>query len=241
MTFSGVQPITARDLAVAEIAHLEQDERAALILGQPREVGHQLAQVGAAHDVVGQAVEGGLEIVDGDGGVAPRRQQRAAAVTGDREQPWPHGVGHAAGAERAVRAQEGLLKGVLAVLAVADHVAAEGEQRRVVAVVERLEGARVAARHERRQALVVKSTESVPGEVQRTGDAAGWARIPCDQHSRPPPGLLRHTPRDPGKGHPMSTRTLVLAAMAVTALLAVPQSASADPACDTQGAAGTAY
>ena len=39
----------------------------------------------------------------------------------------------------------------------------------------------------------------------------------------------------------MSTRTLALAAMAVTALLAVPQSASADPSCDTQGAAGTAY
>ena len=39
----------------------------------------------------------------------------------------------------------------------------------------------------------------------------------------------------------MSTRTLAFAAMAVTALLAVPQSASADPSCDTQGAAGTAY
>ena len=39
----------------------------------------------------------------------------------------------------------------------------------------------------------------------------------------------------------MSTRTLVLAAMAVTALLAVPQSASADPSCETQGAAGLAY
>ena len=68
-----------------------------------------------------------------------------------------------------MRAQEGLLERVLAVLAVADHVAAEREQRRVVAVVEHLEGARVAARHQRRQALVVKSTESVPRELQRHG------------------------------------------------------------------------
>jgi poly(3-hydroxybutyrate) depolymerase len=39
----------------------------------------------------------------------------------------------------------------------------------------------------------------------------------------------------------MSTRTLVAAALAVAALLAIPGAASARTACDTQGPAGTAY
>jgi polyhydroxybutyrate depolymerase len=55
------------------------------------------------------------------------------------------------------------------------------------------------------------------------------------------------TTDDPrGKGHPMyskelMTRTLAVAAMAVAALLAAPRGAPANPACATQGAAGTAY
>ena len=172
-TFSGGHPITAGDLRMAEIAQLEQHQRAALVLGQPGEVGDQLAQVGAAPDVLGQAVVRRLELVGGDRGVAARGQQRAAAVAGDREQPRPHGVGRPAVAQRAMRAQERLLERVLTVLAVADHVAAEREQRGVMAVVERLERALVAVARARRGARR-RAGESggIPVKVQHSQDAA---------------------------------------------------------------------
>jgi hypothetical protein len=59
-----------------------------------------------------------------------------------------------------VRAQERLLERVLAVLAVADHVPAEREQRRVMAVVERLERGLVTRADERGETLVVEAPES---------------------------------------------------------------------------------
>jgi poly(3-hydroxybutyrate) depolymerase len=57
-------------------------------------------------------------------------------------------------------------------------MAAEGEQGRVVAVIERLEGGVVAAPHQRGQALVVESPDSVPRELQRMGDALAATQIP---------------------------------------------------------------
>jgi hypothetical protein len=56
-----------------------------------------------------------------------------------------------------VRTQERLLERVLAVLPVADHVAAEREQRGVMAVVQDLERGNVTAPHERREALIVEA------------------------------------------------------------------------------------
>ena len=69
-------------------------------------------------------------------------------------------------------AQEGLLQRVLALLVGAEHVAAEAEQRAVVAVVERLEGALVAGRRERGEACVVDPAEA--GADERGSDRGGW-------------------------------------------------------------------
>ena len=228
MTFSGGQPITVAISRWLRSPSSNSTSAPRWSSGRPREVGDQLAQVGAAADVVGEPVERRLELVDGDGGVAARGQQRAAAVAGDREQPRPHRVGHAAGAQRAVGAQEGLLERVLAVLAVADHVAAEREQRRVVAVVERLEGALVAASHERRQTLVV---ECFPKNFNAPVTPARRRIFHLAN--------IRRTRRVFPLTSP-TARTLAVAALAVAALLALPRAAPAQ-ACDTQGEAGTGY
>jgi hypothetical protein len=79
----------------------------------------------------------------------------AAAIARYREQPRLHRVRQPTLAQRMMSAQEGLLQGVLAVLTVAEHVAAERQQRRVVAVVERLERVLIAVAHERGEAGVV--------------------------------------------------------------------------------------
>ena len=52
--------------------------------------------------------------------------------------------------------QEGLLQRVLAVLEAAEHVAAEGEQRRVMALVEHLERSLVALAHKGGEPCVVE-------------------------------------------------------------------------------------
>ena len=49
---------------MAQIAQLEEHQRLALVVGQPPEVGHELAQLSTPPDVVGEAIEAGLELVD---------------------------------------------------------------------------------------------------------------------------------------------------------------------------------
>jgi hypothetical protein len=110
------------DLAVAQVAQLRQHEGGPLILGQPRQIGHQLAQLGAPPDLLGQVVESVLRQLGWHGVVPSRRQHRAAAVARDREQPRPHRRWRAPAAQRAMRAQERLLQRLLAVLAAAEHV-----------------------------------------------------------------------------------------------------------------------
>ncbi len=68
---------------MAEVAELGQDERRALVVGQAAEVGEELAQLGAALDVRGEAVEAGFKIVGRDGRLATRGDQREAAVARD--------------------------------------------------------------------------------------------------------------------------------------------------------------
>ena len=96
LTFSGGHPITVDDLRWLRSPSSDSTSAPRWSSGKRREVGHQLAQIGAALDVVGQAVERRLDLVDRHGGVAARGEQRAAAVAGDREQPRPHRVRHAA-------------------------------------------------------------------------------------------------------------------------------------------------
>ena len=151
------------DVAVVEVTELSEHERGPLLLRQPAEVGDQLAQLGAAADLLGEVVEARLADLRRHRGLAPRGQHRAAAVARDREQPRAQHLRRAPVAQRLVRAQEGLLQRLLAVLAVAEHVAAEREQRRVVAVVEGLEGRSVAAGDKGREACVVLPSEPTVG------------------------------------------------------------------------------
>ena len=211
LTFSGGHPITVAISAWPRSPSSCRTSAPRWSSGRPREVGHELAQVGAAADVVGQAVERDLDVVGRHRGRAAGREQREAAVAGDREQPRADRVRHPAVEQRPVRAQERLLERVLAVLAVADHVPAEREQRRVVAVVERLEGGDVAARHERGEALVGETAEpAVPRScVQHTEDDPATRLIPTatlspirsvaryDPQSDAQVGRMRPTARPP--------------------------------------------
>src|SRR6185436_4440842 len=63
--------------------------------------------------------------------------------------------------------EEGVLERVLGLLARAEHVPAEAEDRAVVAVEERLEGGLVAGAHERHETLVAREAE----QAGRTADA----------------------------------------------------------------------
>jgi hypothetical protein len=132
------------DLVVAVVAELEEHERRALLLGEAFEVGQQAAQLGAAVDVGGQAVGGGVTVVEGDL-LAPRAQDRQAAVARDGVEPGPEADRPIAGAQRAIGGHEGVLQRVLRLLVAGQHVPAEGEQAAVVAVEDELEGALVAA------------------------------------------------------------------------------------------------
>ena len=177
----------ARDLRLTRPAELEQHERLALVLRQAREVVQQLAQIGAAPDILGEAVEAGLEVLGHHRGLASRRQHGATAIAGDGEQPRPHRVGRRLAAQRAVSAQEGLLQRVLAVLVAAEHVAAERQQRRVVPVVERLERTGIALADERGEPRVVQPV--IPARSRALAHALPGRRfarsIPSDQRGRP--------------------------------------------------------
>ena len=63
-----------------------------------------------------------------------------------------------------MRAQEGLLQRVLGLLERAEHVAAEAQERAVVAVVEGLERALVTVRGKRREAIVPEPRQAERGE-----------------------------------------------------------------------------
>ena len=68
-------------------------------------------------------------------------------------------IGAVVGEHRRVRLDEDLLEHVLGVLGRAQHVAAEGEQARVVAVEQDLEGVVVALADQRDEALVALQPE----------------------------------------------------------------------------------
>ena len=198
------------DLRMAQIAQLEEHERLALVVGQPPEVGHELPQLSTPPDVGGEPIDAELELVDRHRRLTAGRKHRAAAVARDREQPRPHSVRRPPRTQRAVSAHEGLLQCVLAVLTVAEHAAADRQQRGVMALVEDLERGLVARAHQRRKALVVeldKSTgpHAMPKNARHCEKDAGARRLvpahaarPCDTaHSRPTqPGLggVVHSP-----------------------------------------------
>ena len=135
------------DLVVPAVLELEEDERRALVLGQALDVADEVLEVAAALDLGGEAVGAGqaLEGVVAPGDVVTARAQDAeAAVAGDRVEPRLQLDRLPAAPEAVVGRDEHLLEGVLGLLLVAQHVAAERQELRGMALVDDLEGRRIA-------------------------------------------------------------------------------------------------
>ena len=162
LTLGTVVSIETRDLLVGHRVDLAQEQRRALRLGKVRDVGEQAAELVAVLD----ALEGrgpvlvrvDVHRVDalGDGPA----EVVEAAVARDPVEPRARVDVPRVGEHRLVGGDEDLLEHVLGVLARAEHVLAEGEQARLVAVDEDLEGARVAVADERDELLVALELEN---------------------------------------------------------------------------------
>ena len=127
-----------------------------------------------------------------------------------------------------MRAQERLLQRLLAVLAVAEHVAAEREQRGVVAVVEGLEGGSVAAPHEGREARVVLPIEPTVGAELGTSAPGERPHPEPIPHERPTcprgQGSSRASPPRPkGARHVQKSGSPFLAVLAAAAVASAPR------------------
>ena len=144
------------DLLVGERVHLAQHQRGALGLRQLVDVADEQAELLALVDLVGGAgaVLGEVDVHRVDADRLGAAQVVEAAVARDPVQPGPDVDRAVVGEHRVEGGGEHLLQHVLGVLARAEQVAAEGEQARLVARDERLEGGVVAAAHERDQPLV---------------------------------------------------------------------------------------
>ena len=154
---------------MVERAQLGEQQRRALVLRQAAEVGEQLAHGLAPLDGDEQPVDRRLGALERD--VRPSRpQQRDAAVAGDREQPRTHVERPVAAGELPERGQERVLEHVLGLLARAEHMAAEAEDRGVVAVVERFERSIVPGARERDEPRVA-------GQAQQARRRAGATRM----------------------------------------------------------------
>ena len=105
------------DLLVAQGTELGQDERRALVLGQPLEVGEHVAQVLAALDLGREALDGGLGNVVERALLLAGAQDGEAAVAGDGVEPRLELDRLVAADEVAMGGDEGVLDGVLGLLA----------------------------------------------------------------------------------------------------------------------------
>ena len=143
------------DVLVREVAQLRENERRALVVRQPAEVDEQLAQVLAALDLDGQVVGRRHRFVEVVGRLpAPRPQHREAAVAGDGVQPRPQLDRLVGVDEVAVGAEERVLDRVLGLVGRAEHVAAEGQDAAMVALVDLLEGGLRSRAHQGDEPLV---------------------------------------------------------------------------------------
>jgi hypothetical protein len=153
-----------RDLVVGQVTELEQDERGALVVGEPPQIVHQLAQVGSALNLLGQPIRDAaavLRAVEADV-LAARAQHRQAAIARDRVQPGPELDAAVAGAQRRVGRPEALLERVLGLLPAGQQLMAERQQAACVPVVDRLEGLVVAGAHARHETMVISAEHRPP-------------------------------------------------------------------------------
>ncbi len=156
------------DVHLGEAADLGQQQRRALLVGQLADVGQQLAQLRALLHLLGEARRGDLGVVLGH--LVAGAQHGQAAVARDREQPRLEGdLAVAAALEVAVGRGEGVLDGVLGLLARAEHVAAEGQDPRAVALEGDLEGRVAAAPDLGDEPVVASEAQQAPGSQRPPG------------------------------------------------------------------------
>jgi hypothetical protein len=124
------------------------------------QVVQEVAQVLALLDLGGQP--GRRLVLELSGLLAPRAEHRQAAVARDRVQPGLELDLAVVGEQARVGRGEGVLDSVLGLVARAEHVAAEGEDAAVVAVVGHLERDLVAAPDLLDQSLVAEGGEKAP-------------------------------------------------------------------------------
>jgi hypothetical protein len=149
------------DLVVGERIDLAQQERRALRLRKVLDVGDDLAELLAPVDRVrGGHAPVALEHVHR---VEPRRDRAPqvvqAPVARDAVEPRARVDRPVVGEHRVEGGGEHLLQNVLGILGGAEHVAAEGEQPRLVTLEQRVEGAVVPAPDEGDQLLVALEPE----------------------------------------------------------------------------------
>lgn len=156
------------DLRMLEIAGLGEQQGRSLTLGQVPEVDEQLAKLGALLDLLGEArARQLLDLLDR---LLPApAQDTDAVVAGDPEEPRLEQRRLLVAGQGPESRAEGVLERILGILAGPEHVAAEVEQGAVVAVVDGLEGALVAALGFTGQPLIAESAVA--------GDASGKAAM----------------------------------------------------------------
>ncbi len=156
------------DLLVAHRVDLAQEKRRALGLRQLADVRQQAAELLAALDplVGGHPVHVGVRVhrVLPVRGRLPKMVE--AAVPGDPVEPGPDRDRALVGDHRVVGRDEDLLEHVLGVLGAAEHLAAEAQKPRLVALDEGVEGVLMTPSGEGDELLVVLEAEEgrAPGE-----------------------------------------------------------------------------
>ena len=156
------------DLLVAHRVDLTQEQRRALRLGELADVGEEVAELLAVLD----PLEGGHPVHVGVGvhrvlTVGGRLAKVVeAAVASDPVEPGPHRDRALVGDHRVVGGDEDLLEHVLGVLGRAQHLAAEAEEARLVALDQSVEGVLVALPGQRDELLIVLEAKEgrAPGE-----------------------------------------------------------------------------
>ena len=86
------------DLRVAQVTELEEHECLALVVGQAREVGHQLSQIRSAPDVLGEAIE-----ADSISSTGRRRRDACRRTVRQRLRAIANSQGRTASGSRPVR------------------------------------------------------------------------------------------------------------------------------------------
>ena len=167
------------DLAVAEVANLREDQCGLLTLGKLVEVCEQLPELATPLDLLGKSRRGDLvHLLDRRVPAGP--QHREAAVARDGVEPRLDLRRLLVGRQGSKRRCEGLLESVLGVFPGNEDAAAEGEEPKVVAVIEDLEGGPVTTLRLCRKTLVAEGREEAtrPGQKPGAGEGLGFHEDP---------------------------------------------------------------